>query len=370
MSLKNIIFFYPSMERGGVTVNLNNLIDYFIKKRIQIDLITNKNFYRKKKVSSFFKIHTFKEFKSFIFSSRVLRGFSAMHELLKLLKTKDKNNTIIFSLQSSMLSILICRIKNFKVIARNSEDPISSVIYAENKFFSFIVFCLRFVIYNLADGILTNSKGSKSSLKYFLFNKNKVKHIYNPYLKEISNLSPVNKKNILLSVGRLCKQKNFKELILTFNEFLKLYPTYKLIIAGDGNEKKMLIELIHELNISKNVKILGWQYNTKKLFLNSKLFILPSLYEGLGNVFIDSINYNVPAIGTYCRSGPSEILLNGKGGFLVPIKDSKKLLEKMIFAIENYDIALKKTKYARRYLNRFHEINCLPLYLKYLKSFF
>ena len=213
MSLKNIIFFYPSMERGGVTVNLNNLIDYFIKKKIQIDLITNKNFYKKKKESTFFKIHTFKELKSFVFSSRVLRGFSAMHELLKLLKTKNKNNTIIFSLQSSMLSILICRIKNFKVIARNSEDPISSVIYAENKFFSFLVFCLRFVIYNFADGILTNSKGSKSSLKYFLFNKNKVKHIYNPYLKEISNLSPVNKKNILLSVGRLCKQKNFKELI-------------------------------------------------------------------------------------------------------------------------------------------------------------
>ena len=87
MSLKNIIFFYPSMERGGVTVNLNNLIDYFIKKKIQIDLITNKNFYKKKKESSFFKIHTFEELKSFVFSSRVLRGFSAMHELLKLLKT-------------------------------------------------------------------------------------------------------------------------------------------------------------------------------------------------------------------------------------------------------------------------------------------
>jgi len=42
------------------------------------------------------------------------------------------------------------------------------------------------------------------------------------------------------------------------------------------------------------------------------LFILTSLYEGLGNVFIDAVNHEVPCIYTNCKSGPNEILLKNK----------------------------------------------------------
>ena len=43
MKIKNIIIYYPSFERGGVEKILVNLVDYFVKKKINVNLITIKN---------------------------------------------------------------------------------------------------------------------------------------------------------------------------------------------------------------------------------------------------------------------------------------------------------------------------------------
>jgi glycosyltransferase involved in cell wall biosynthesis len=217
--------------------------------------------------------------------------------------------------------------------------------------------------------VLTNSLGSKYSLELFLINKNKVKHIYNPYINKIKKISKIKKSDLFLSIGRLTKQKDYKTLIYAFSKFLQIYPNYKLLIVGDGDQNEYLNNLIKELNLSKKIRITGWVKNTEKFFIRSKIFILPSLYEGLGNVLIDSINSEVPCIATDCRSGPSEILLNGKGGMLVPVSNVDSLLKAMIFSTENYNILINKTLYAKKFLYRFKKDICCPKYLKYLSSF-
>ena len=175
-------------------------------------------------------------------------------------------------MQSSMISIIISKLYKTKIIARNSEDPISSTIYADNYFTSILVFFLRFIIYNFADGILTNSSGSKKSLELFLINKDKIKTIYNPYLLNIKKKPNYKKKNIILSVGRLVKQKNFETLIKGFSIFSKDFPSYKLIILGDGPEREKLNQLIKKLSCEKKIIIKGWVNNTNKYFFHQCLF--------------------------------------------------------------------------------------------------
>jgi glycosyltransferase involved in cell wall biosynthesis len=370
MKLKNIIIFFPSMERGGVGINLYNLVNYFNYKKINTHLISNKNFIKKEIKNDYFFLNKYKDFVTKFIPQRYTRALFAAKILYQILKKSNKEDTVVFSLQSSMIAILVCKFLGFKIISRNSEDPISSTIYSDNKFLSIFIFLLRFLFYNFSDGVLTNSKGSKKSLELFMINKNKVKHIYNPYLSEIKKINKKNKKdNLFLSIGRLTKQKNFRILIYTFSKFIKSYPSYKLIIVGDGDQKSELVNLISKLNLNKNVKIIAWVKDTEKFFIKSKVFILTSLYEGLGNVLIDSINNEVPCISTDCKSGPSEILLNGKGGYLVPINDSEVLLKKMFFSVENYHISIKQTVYAKKFLNRFSQKKCCPDYLNYLSSF-
>ena len=175
MKLKHIILYYPSMERGGVEVNLKHLIKYFTEQNIKVSLISSKldlgNLKIKKKNLYFIK--TKSKFKFMLLPHRLLTAIFSIKNLISAFSKHEKNKSIVFSMQSSMISIIISKIFGMKVVARNSEDPISSTIYARNYFQAIIVFVLRFFIYNFANGILTNSHGSKKSLELFVLNKKK-----------------------------------------------------------------------------------------------------------------------------------------------------------------------------------------------------
>ena len=63
--------------------------------------------------------------------------------------------------------------------------------------------------------------------------------------KDLPNgLSLADNKRIILSAGRLTRQKNFSYLIEEFSEFLKFNNEFVLMILGEGEEKKKLIHLI------------------------------------------------------------------------------------------------------------------------------
>ena len=117
-------------------------------------------------------------------------------------------------------------------------------------------------------------------------------------------------------------------------KFLKKYDNFKLFIIGDGYQKNYLQKIIDNKKLNKKVFLKGYKNNLNKYYKQAKLFVLPSVYEGLGNVLIDAINYSVPCVSTTCKSGPSEILCNGKGGELVPINNVDQLNHKMIKSIQ------------------------------------
>ena len=227
---------------------------------------------------------------------------------------------------------------------------------------------MRFFIYNFANGILTNSLGSKKSLELFILNKNKVKTIYNPYLLKIKKIKKIKKKNIILSVGRLCKQKDFETLILGFSIFIRKFPDYKLVILGDGPDKIKLENLIKNLKLEKKIFLKGWIKNTEKYFSSAKVFALTSLYEGLGNVYIDAINFEIPCVYTNCKSGPDEILLNGKGGYKVKIRDKHDLNFKLEKCVLNYKLSQDKARQAKKKIGRFYYRTTCPRYLNYLEE--
>ena len=112
-----------------------------------------------------------------------------------------------------------------------------------------------------------------------------------------------------------------------------------------------LKDLSITLGIENNVKFLGWVKNVKKYYLSSKIFVFPSLYEGLPNALIDSVNFNLPPISSKC-SGAEDILGKNFKNF-VPRNDYKNLSKKMIKTINNYSSSLNELKNARKQLKRF-----------------
>ena len=133
--------------------------------------------------------------------------------------------------------------------------------------------------------------------------------------------------NFFLSIGRLTKQKNFAYLINEFSncEFVK--ENYKLIILGEGEDRRFLQNLINKKKLNNQIFLLGWKENVQKYLKNAEAFILSSLWEDPGAVLIEAISANTFVISSDCKSGPSEILINGDGGYLFKSNKDGELTE-------------------------------------------
>jgi glycosyltransferase involved in cell wall biosynthesis len=366
--LKKIIIFYPNSERGGVINNLINISNY-LSKYYEIHLITDKKNIKKFKFNKNIKFIQFERLnRAFNIFYKFFSTIKAAYTLYFNLRKNSKENTVVFSVQSHILAIIVCKILNFRIIIRNSEDILASVLYADNYFKALIIFILKFFTYNFSTKIITNSKKSLYSLKKIVFLKKKITLIYNPYLKKNHKKNIISKrKNIILNIGRFCKQKNQIQLIDTFNSFKSQYPNFKLFLVGDGYQKRNILEYIKNKKLQKKVVLKKWSENLKQYYLKSKFFVLSSLYEGLPNVLIDSINYELPVVSAKV-SGAEDILMGNKGGYLAEVNNKNSLLLNMIACQKNYKNSIKKTLYAKKFLNRFLLEKQNKEYLKLIKN--
>ena len=357
---KKLIFFYPSFERGGATKILIRVINYLLKKNIEIYLFSHNASYKDFIKSKKFIIHG-SNIKN---KSRLYYNLLTTINLLKFLIQNNEKNTI-FSFQSHLPAIILAKLFKKKIIIRNSEEIFGATKYADKKMHAFIILMLKAVFYNLADTIIAISTKSKKSLEKIMINKNKVKLIYNPYLINNNKFKKTKNNNNffnILCVGRLTKQKNFILVIKVINVLVKQYPNIILTVVGDGPLKRDLIK-----SANKNIKFLNWTNDIKKYFLKSDLFILPSYYEGLPNALIEAAYYNIPSISTDC-SGAKDILLNNKGGYIIQIDNFIELKEKIIVVMTKYKDAKKKASYAKINVSNYSILNCEKYYQLALKE--
>ena len=140
-----------------------------------------------------------------------------------------------------------------------------------------------------------------------------------------------------------------------------------MIFIGDGPDKIKLLQLVEDLNVKENIFFKNWNSNLIPYYKKSSAFILTSLYEGMPNVLIEAINYNVPSVATNV-SGVSDLLKNGKGGKI--LKGFEQLeLERTLFQLtKNYNYFNDKTKIAKKYLYRFEIKNASKKYINFLNG--
>jgi GalNAc-alpha-(1->4)-GalNAc-alpha-(1->3)-diNAcBac-PP-undecaprenol alpha-1,4-N-acetyl-D-galactosaminyltransferase len=348
--MKNIVFFYPSFENGGASLILVNLIKSFSKNK-KIFLITNKKIKELKKVKNL-KIMIFKEKKIKFINDRIISSFFSILILSKLIFCLKKKNTLFFSMQSHFFPVLMSVIFNFKLTIRVSEDPCGAFKYADNKLFSFIITLSKIITYNFAYKIITNAKKSQNCVKRFTIKKNKVKVLYNPTIDKKISSNRNYKKNYILNVGRLCKQKNQITLIKAFSIFIKTNKNYKLYLCGDGPDKKKLENYVNKNNLKKKIIFLGWKKNLKNIYSKAKLFVLTSLYEGMPNCLIDAVNHEIPLISSKV-SGVNDIMLNNRGGVILETYNPHILAKKIDYVLKNYINFKRKVKFSKKKIERF-----------------
>jgi len=129
---------------------------------------------------------------------------------------------------------------------------------------------------------------------------------------------------VILAVGRLVVQKDYPTLLRAFSIVNNERPV-RLLILGDGQERTRLEVLIEELGISDYVQMPGFVLNPYAYMARARLLVLSSRWEGLPTVIVEALACGTPVVSTDCKSGPSEILADGRFGRLVPVGDAEAL---------------------------------------------
>jgi len=149
------------------------------------------------------------------------------------------------------------------------------------------------------------------------------------------------------------------------------YKNFEFIIAGDGYVKPAMMEKIEEYKIENKIKFLGWVKNPEELIPAFDVLLLPSLWEGLPQVVVQSIVSKVPVVATSVN-GTKEIIKNGENGFLFKPKDYEKAAELILKLFKNRPSNKSLESEAKRLFDEFNPERMIEkqkeLYLKLIKN--
>lgn len=124
----------------------------------------------------------------------------------------------------------------------------------------------------------------------------------------------------IVFVGRLVPVKRLDLLLAAFLA-VKESCAARLLIVGEGVEQDSVQDFIARHNLGDAVRLVGHQDNPLPWIRASSVLVLPSDYEGFGNVLVEAMACGTQVISTDCPDGPAEILGNGRYGQLVPPGD-------------------------------------------------
>jgi len=139
----------------------------------------------------------------------------------------------------------------------------------------------------------------------------------------------------LLAVGRLTYQKGFDLLI---DAVALLDSRFYLTILGEGDQRMILEERVHEKKLTNRVFFEGFVENPYQYMAKADLFVLSSRYEGLPNVLLEVMFCGVPVVAFNCPGGIDEIIIPNVNGFIAPNGSINELAGYISLAAEtNFD---------------------------------
>jgi glycosyltransferase involved in cell wall biosynthesis len=157
---------------------------------------------------------------------------------------------------------------------------------------------------------------------------------------------------VILSVGRLARQKNPVLLIDAFARLLEEREA-RLIILGEGPLRGDVEAKVREMGIHESVDMLGFVDNPFAYMANADVFALSSEEEGFGLVLVEAMASRCPVVSTACPGGPVEILENGRSGLLAQPGDIEALHRALASVLEDSSLRGRLIDEGMRRANEF-----------------
>jgi glycosyltransferase involved in cell wall biosynthesis len=336
MAGKKIAIFIQSLGIGGAERMAINLIKGLMQQGLQVDLLL---------ADCSGGLLSEVPAQVTIIDLKGKRVLFSLFPLVRYLRTRHPD--LLYGIQTHTSLIAVWAVRLARVHTRlviSIHNMLSTQLAAVPTMRNKIIVRLASLFFGLADGAICVSQGvAEDFIKTTGMPPQKTHVVYNPVVfpgfdqaarEPISHpwFAPGNEP-VILAVGRLVVQKDYPTLLRAFSIVNKKRPVH-LLILGEGQERDRLEALIQELGISENVQMPGFVKNPYAYMARARLLVLSSRWEGFGNVLAEALASGTPVVSTDCKSGPGEILAEGRFGRLVPVGDAQALAAAMLETLQ------------------------------------
>ncbi len=126
------------------------------------------------------------------------------------------------------------------------------------------------------------------------------------------------------AVAALTQEKGHKYLIDAAALVVRDVPDARFVILGEGELRPSLERHIKDLHLDKHVVLPGFRADILSFIKSFDVFVMSSLFEGLGTSLLDAMALSKPTVATD-TGGIPEVVSHGETGLLVPTRDAKAL---------------------------------------------
>lgn len=262
---------------------------------------------------------------------------------------KSKPDIVISFMQKTFVCVTFAiSSKKIKHIIAHRIDPAHSTNMYNDK-------SLKHLIEYAVELSYKNVIQSELYSNYFsIYAQKKTIVIPNPIVPIINNREAlVEKRKIILGVGRYHPQKNFSLLIRAFHQISHKFPEWEIQLYGDDNgEKELLINLVTELSMCNKIHINDPISTLEEKYDESSIFVLPSLFEGFSRALGEAMAHGLPCLVLQECLHNNYMITNGAFG-MASRNDSKVFAQDLELLMKDKDLREKFGSNAKSYALNF-----------------
>lgn len=357
---RHIAFYLPSLRGGGAERVMVTLANGFAERGHCVDLVIAKaQGPYLAEVAPGVRVIDLKR-------NRVLTSLFSLARYLR----RERPEAMLSALSHANIIAILAR-KVARVSMRLTVSEHSAPSHSlSGKGVAALLRALIRALYPQTDAVICVSNGARQELcELFDLHSELVHCVYNPLdVERIQSMMnqrvaldelPQDGIPIILAAGRLTAAKDYPNLLAAFAK-LRDQRAAKLVILGVGEEEDSLKALSRTLGLDDEVVFAGFQENPFAWMRACDLYVLSSRWEGLPGALLEALACGVRVVSTDCRTGPNEILEDGKWGRLVPVNDPETLAQAMAAALDDPnppDVAQRAEDFRRhRAITRYENI--------------
>jgi len=319
--LKHLAFLLPSLAGGGAQRVVLEILREAVHDVERVDLVL---------MNTKGKYHSLVPEGVHVVDLQAGRASSSVCKIIHYLRAERPQAMVSAIPQANVAALVafaLARVPTARVISEHSMQTRERITSQKGR----ALLYLMKLIYPFADMSVAVSESVAQVLKRdFSLSPDKVSVVYNmvdtkmiassilapathPWLAE--KTTPV-----LTTAARLVPDKDLGTLIRSMAD-LEQFEETRLVILGEGPLRADLLTLVRDLDLVDRVDLPGFVDNPFAEIARSDVFVLPSRFEGFGNVVIEALACGVPVVSTRGNGGIADSLEDGSAVRCVPIGD-------------------------------------------------